>query len=245
METRERWRRIGTGHAVSNLIPVAAANRSENEEGQVFYGLSIIRNLLGRRCLTIVGAVLTSILIRSSAPALEPAKALTEYVLETWRPERGSVICVVQTRDGYLWLGTRNGLVRFDGVRFTAFDKETTPELGGRVIQALLEDASGSLWIGTSGGLTRFQDGHFSTLTTADGLSSDVITSLHRGKGGTLWIGTASGVARFVSGKVTPLPAASGELVHSLAEDHDGDLWAGTETGLKRYRDGRPAPPAL
>ena len=63
---------------------------------------------------------------------------------------------MTQTPDGYLWLATEEGLVRFDGVRFTVFDKENTPPLQADNILALLVDRSGNLWIGTNGGgLTR------------------------------------------------------------------------------------------
>ena len=82
------------------------------------------------------------------------------YQVTVWQDKDGlpqnSVLAIARTRDGYLWLGTVEGLVRFDGVRFTVFDRTNTPEIGNSHITALLEDRSGTLWIGTAGGgLTR------------------------------------------------------------------------------------------
>ena len=89
--------------------------------------------------------------------SLNPDKALTQYIHEVWQDEQGlpqsTVAAIVQTRDGYLWLGTQEGLVRFNGVRFTIFDKGNTPSFAAsHNVRALYEDASGTLWIGTFGG---------------------------------------------------------------------------------------------
>src|SRR6266853_801844 len=65
---------------------------------------------------------------------------------------QNSVISMTQTRDGYLWVGTLNGLARFDGLRFSAFDESNTPELNASPIVKLFEDSHGNLWIGTDGG---------------------------------------------------------------------------------------------
>src|SRR5436309_3328133 len=80
--------------------------------------------------------------------------------------------------DGYIWIGTRNGLARFDGVRFTLFDKSNTPEIRDSEIIALAADHTGTLWIGTTAGLTSLRDGHFHALTSADGIPAETIYSL-------------------------------------------------------------------
>src|SRR5205814_1011613 len=95
-----------------------------------------------------------------------PAAAASTYFTRTWQIEQGlpqnKVTAVVQTRDGYLWAGTFNGLARFDGVRFTVFDDNNTPELHSSRITSLFEAGDGALWIGTeSGDVSRYQDGHF------------------------------------------------------------------------------------
>ena len=99
---------------------------------------------------------------------------LSQYGIDTWSGSDGlpqiRIRAIVQTRDGYLWLGTANGLVRFDGVNFTTFGIDTS-SLKDNEIGSLVQDDEGALWIGTyGGGLTRFKDGQFTTFTTADGL---------------------------------------------------------------------------
>ena len=82
-----------------------------------------------------------------TALALNPRKSILQYSLDVWKQKDGlpqvSVRTIVQTRDGYLWLGTEGGLVRFDGVRFTSFDKRNTSEIRDNEIRSLLEDRQG------------------------------------------------------------------------------------------------------
>jgi ligand-binding sensor domain-containing protein len=94
------------------------------------------------------------------ALALDPKKAISQYIHDVWTTADGlpqnSILSIAQTRDGYLWLGTWDGLARFDGVRFTVFNRDNTEELKNNYIYALTEGRDGSLWIGTGGGgLTR------------------------------------------------------------------------------------------
>src|ERR1039457_2358753 len=91
------------------------------------------------------------------------------YFTRTWQVEQGlpqnKVTTVVQTRDGYLWLGTYNGLARFDGVRFTVFDENNAPELRSSRVTSLFEATDGALWIGTeSGEVSRYEKGHFAAV---------------------------------------------------------------------------------
>src|SRR5205085_6419694 len=85
-----------------------------------------------------------------------------QYRFDHWTTENGlpqnSVLAITQTSDGYLWLTTFNGLVRFDGVRFTVFDRQNTLGIGINRCTDLYEDATGALWIGTiDGGVIRYQ----------------------------------------------------------------------------------------
>jgi signal transduction histidine kinase/ligand-binding sensor domain-containing protein len=182
----------------------------------------------------------------AAAQGLDPRKALTQFKLDVWTTAedlpQNSVTALVQTRDGYVWLGTYGGLGRFDGVRFTVFDTGNTPQLRSNGIQALLEDSRGALWIGTNGGgLSRFQDGRFTTFTAADGLSSDIVRSLHEDRDGSLWIGTNDGLCRFRNGRFTVFTAKDGlanGVVRAIEEDASGVLWIGTNGGGLERREG-------
>ena len=139
------------------------------------------------------------------------------------------------TRDGYLWLGTKGGVSRFDGVRFTTFDDRDKTQLRESEVWALAEASDGSLWIGTyGGGLSRLKDGKFTVYTTADGLVSNYVSSILADENdGSVWIGTEAGLSRFQHGRFVtytskddPAPA-----VRVLHRDTDGSLWIGTIRG--------------
>jgi signal transduction histidine kinase/ligand-binding sensor domain-containing protein/CheY-like chemotaxis protein len=189
-----------------------------------------------------------------------PPRSIVGIHQDVWRTEDGlpqnTVPAIVQSRDGYLWAGTELGLVRFDGLRFTVFDKSNTPELKSNVVDALLEDRSGDLWIGTiGGGLTRFHEGKFQTFTTKDGLANDTIHSLLEDNTGDLWAGTdGGGLNRLHHGRFSVYTTKDGladNQVFALAQDGDGTIWIGTHDGLSRFsgrtfrnyriRDGLPS----
>src|SRR3982074_3301308 len=106
-----------------------------------------------------IPVVVSIFILFTPALALDPNKAITQYGHAVWNAENGlpqnSVNAIVQTRDGYLWLGTYEGLARFDGVKFTVFNKRSTPALKNTAVRALCEDAAGNLWVGTEDGLAR------------------------------------------------------------------------------------------
>ncbi len=189
----------------------------------------------------------SALLWRQAALAHDHRKAITQYGHDVWQTEQGlpqnSVQVIVQTRDGYLWLGTQEGLVRFDGVKFTIFDKRNTKQIQHNNIQALIEGRDGSLWIGTSGGLLRFHSGRFTAYTAQEGLSHNSITALCEDRQGNLWIGTfGGGLNRFKDGHFTVYTTKDGlvnDFIWALREDHEGNLWIGTNGGLARLRDGR------
>jgi signal transduction histidine kinase/ligand-binding sensor domain-containing protein/DNA-binding response OmpR family regulator len=150
----------------------------------------------------------------------------------------------MQTRDGYLWLATWGGLVRFDGVNFTTFNQQNTPLLKDNSINALVEDPDGALWVGTaSAGLLRLKNGVFTPYTTTEGLSSNYIQSLYVDHAGTLWIGTNHGLNRLSEGKFTVYTIANGlsdNSITSLCDDREGNLWIGTRgAGAMKFRDGK------
>jgi signal transduction histidine kinase/ligand-binding sensor domain-containing protein/CheY-like chemotaxis protein len=182
-------------------------------------------------------------LASSPAAALDPAKALTQYGRDSYTTAQGlpqnSVLSLVQTRDGYLWLATYEGLVRFDGVRFTVFDKQNTPELTASWVTALFEDARGSLWVGTVDGLVERREGSFARHR----LPNDSVAAITGDASGAVWVGTAGGgVIRMKGGEVTAFTAKEGlpgEVVTSVYAAKDGWLYVGTsDGGLGRIKEG-------
>ena len=125
------------------------------------------------------------------ARALDPRKSLTQYALTTWTEANGlpqdTIRAIAQTTDGYLWLGTDEGLARFDGYEFSVFNK-TQGQLPADSIAALAATTDGALWIGTSSGLTLYRDKQFHTFTSKDGLPDNAITDLTVDHTGALWI---------------------------------------------------------
>lgn len=173
--------------------------------------------------------------------ALDFQKSLTQYKLDIWRSERGfeqnGIHAVLQSADGYVWVGALDGLVRFDGSRFNVYTKENTGELKSNFVRVLCRGRDGSLWIGTSGGgLTRFKHGVFSTYVSANGTPIGSVYALSEDRDGGLWIGTHThGVIRFREGKFTGFTAAdglAGDHVDALYHDREGNLWIGTSAGL-------------
>jgi len=194
-----------------------------------------------------------ALLASSPAEALDPAKAVTQYRHEVWKTREGlpqsSAEVLVQTRDGYVWIGTQEGLARFDGSRFVVFDKASTPELRHNRILALLEDRRGRLWIGTEGGgLTVHHEGRFRTFGRTDGLAADIVRALAEDAEGNLWIGTDAGLQSRDERSFTAWGSSEGVPagpVRSLVVDGAGTLWAGTGHGLVRRSGKRFVPAGL
>jgi signal transduction histidine kinase/ligand-binding sensor domain-containing protein len=142
-----------------------------------------------------------------------------DYLIDTWEAENGwlgsSVNAVAQTPDGYLWLGTLRGLVRFDGVKFTAFDKSSVPELPHSAIMALHLDRLGRLWAGTAGGLavrTGTEWREVALPGTNNLRGGHVIRSLAERSSGEVLVTTRDGgVLEFRSGQLHALPPPPGE----------------------------------
>ena len=132
--------------------------------------------------------------------ALEPTTPLANYGRQLWGMENGlpqnTVQALAQTKDGFVWLGTEVGLVRFDGNSFAFFDKNSTPALPGNDVRCLLETRDGALWIGTSEGLARWKSGEVTAFTTKDGLPGNVVRALNLDYGGGLWVWMDGGLAK-------------------------------------------------
>ncbi|NNE47352.1 MAG: response regulator [Rhodothermales bacterium] len=180
---------------------------------------------------------------------LDPDQAITQLVHDVWRIEDGlpqnSVRAIEQTRDGYLWLGTEEGLARYNGIGFTTFDKRTVPAFReSQSIRALLEDSHGTLWIGTmGGGLVRYHDGVFEVVGPETGFLGNVVGAFAEGADGEIYVGTSDqGLFVFRDEVFTRVPLGgqgSPVFVRALAHDRYGAIWVGTRDGLFRINHGR------
>ena len=170
--------------------------------------------------------------------ALDPYRSLTQYSRTVWTQADGlpqdTVRAITQTADGYLWLGTEEGLARFDGYEFTTFDKRDG-DLPSNYITALAATADGALWIGTAAGLTEYRDKRFRTFTTRDGLPDNAITGLYADHAGVLWIVAGVGLSRFENGRFTNHAPGPLTAVRAVVEDRRRQLFVGGMSGVSRF----------
>ncbi len=177
---------------------------------------------------------------RAASAHESPTKPITQYSLDSWQVEDGlpqnSVSSVVQTKEGYLWLGTLEGLVRFDGAEFTVFDERNTPAFRSDRILSLFVDREGTLWIGTEdGGLVNCRLGQFTYAELPEGPPYNGVTGICQDSHGTLWVGTSQGGLYTSAGGTSfrryALPGILGNSITALCVDGEGDVWAGTDDG--------------
>ncbi len=166
------------------------------------------------------------------------------YTCRFWQVDEGLpdnlVQAIAQTTDGFLWVGTRGGLARFDGKEFVAYNAQNTPALKNSAITALCAGSDGALWVGTDGGgLIRLKDGVFSQFSVTNGLAGDEIQVIYESRDGSLWIGTDRGMSRLRNGICKTYTTHDGLLsdaVRSIYEDRSGNLWIATVKGLNRLQ---------
>jgi len=204
-------------------------------------------NLTPRRRRSLADAVLAGLLLAwsSCAFALNPALDITQYAHTAWRIDdgffRGRVTSFAQTTDGYLWLGTESGLLRFDGTRFVPWRPPTGASLPSEFIGSLLGSRDGTLWIGTFEGLASWKDG---TLTQYAQLAGMSIDSLLEDRQATIWaVGSRTNrsslcLIRSGSASCHGDDGTLGPFVSSLLEDSKGNIWATNLNGLWRLTPG-------
>jgi ligand-binding sensor domain-containing protein/signal transduction histidine kinase len=136
---------------------------------------------------------------------------------------------IAQTHDGYLWIGTSGGLVRFDGMRFTAFNHENTPAFRDDSVYSLFTSNDGTLWAGTEGGgLIRYKQGVFRRYGAAEGLANSFVRVIYEDSLHRLWIGTDVGLFRMRNKSFVRIAGDSGLInVHSICEDTKGRILIG------------------
>ena len=216
------------------------------------------RDASPRRWLPLL--LLLSLLAVRPSHALDPQQSLRQYGQQQWQTDDGlpqnTVHAIHQTKDGYLWLATDGGLVRFDGQEFTVFDRQNAPMLRSNLIGALAETEDGVLWAATADGLIRRSNGALRRFGAAEGLPAGPITNVLAGAGTHLWTmtpeglyfgsavqgavrGAVQGDERFarVPGVDPVITARDG--LPLAARMPDGSLWVATAHSVLLLRDGR------
>jgi ligand-binding sensor domain-containing protein len=198
------------------------------------------------RGIAALGTVLTTLLLANSpcAFALNPALDVSQYAHTAWKIRdgffKGYISSIAQTPDGYLWLGTDLGLLRYDGIRWVDWLDRQLPSAW---INNVLAARDGTLWIATSKGLASWKDGK---LTQYPELAGQFVRRLLEDREGTIWTGAGS----LEAGRLCAIWKGSaqcygedgrfGTAVLGLYEDSHGNLWAGATTGLWRWKPGTP-----
>jgi len=200
----------------------------------------------------VLGALLLALLVLAPAmsPAGTPQFLPQDLAMRVWTKQQGlpddSVTAVLQTRDGYLWVGTSAGLARFDGVRFVSFAPPLAKTNTPLNVQALCEDSLGRLWIGTqgegllsyvNGTVSRYQDGSRSLDTTIHSIAED--------SAGKLWLGTPTGLYRLAGQELTRFTTKDGlpnDFVSSIHVARSGTNWITTKGGMCQIKDGHIFP---
>ncbi len=169
-----------------------------------------------RHCRRSAGFLSLLILLAVPSAALDPNKTLTQYAHRIWGQEEGlfqpTIYSILQTRDGFLWLGTQDSLIRFDGLHFREFDEGSQAAFHHTLIRTLLEDRHGNLWVGSiGGGIGRITPaGVLTRFTARDGLPSDSVFCLASSSKDDIWICTNQGLARFNGGSFHVFTTADG-----------------------------------
>lgn len=203
------------------------------------------RGSRGRRIHSLLAvAIVAAVLFACPSASLAQVRAITQYPIQSWASVEGlpgnSVEALIQSPNGYLWIGTEDGFARFDGVRFTEFSKGNTPGILASQIWAFARNGENGLWIGTNGaGLMRYDGRRFVTIGTTQGLASNSVYALNNDSTG-LWIGSTGGLNRIRNNKVETIRGDfEGSLVRSIVPAAGGGVWVGSEKrGLFLVRGG-------
>ena len=181
------------------------------------------------------------------AGALDPNLRISQYAHTAWRMQdgafNGTPYVVAQTTDGYIWIGTDAGLVKFDGVRFAPWQPPQGQKLPNSTIYSLRGGSDGTLWIGTSLGLTSWKNNHLADFTNARGRINNILED-HAGR---IWVARSrprertGGLCQALDGALQCFGNSDGmdlPYAEALAEDHLGNLWVGSSNQLLRWKSG-------
>jgi ligand-binding sensor domain-containing protein/two-component sensor histidine kinase len=188
-----------------------------------------------RRLFSVVG--LLSLWAWHGVEGADLRNVLTEYTVTAWSDRdglpRGTIWALAQDAQGYLWIGSEHGLVRFDGLRFATWEALGNAPLPNEAVRALCVSRDGSLWVGfgNTAGVARIQGRSVRVFGAEDGVPPAEVTSLVEDKAGILWAAHSSGLHRYVDGRWSPQPDIKGR-VRRVYVNRAGHVYAINDLGL-------------
>lgn len=192
-----------------------------------------------------------TILFSFTALGQSDHKAISQMIENTWDNKSGlpqaTVLNLLQDQQGYIWIGTQEGLVRFDGTTMKLFDRAHYPQLKSDYVFSLTQRSNGTIWVGTRVGLYTIRQGILQLFPRETGPPTETISALQE-DGDQMWLGTPSGLFRYKNGRFKEIPFSNqlpSPNVQSLLMDQKRRLWIGTMEGIACFKDGKriPLPP--
>ena len=169
-----------------------------------------------------------------------------DYHQKIWTVENGlpqNVIRgIAQTPDGYLWIGTLDGIARFDGVRFTVFNKSNTPGIASNRFGTMVQDKNGDIWLGTEGGgLTRNHNGSFRSYGPEDGIPAGSVRGVLRASAGGIWVLSEESILKWSpeTGEFVDVSPDAAKIRYQPFLWENGGFWGQDGEGLHLFIDGR------
>lgn len=192
-----------------------------------------VANIIIARFRRLSGLAWLGLLMVEPAAALDAEKPFRQYATQNWSVDRGlpqiTASAITQDADGYIWVGTQQGVARFDGARFVAYGPATHPSFPGEMVNAVLADAQSGVWVGTYKGLARVRDDAVEAFSTLDAQPVR-INGLSHLADGTLIAGSDRGVLSLRDGKLVPTLAMN-RPVYAVATRADS-IWLGGDDSV-------------
>jgi signal transduction histidine kinase/ligand-binding sensor domain-containing protein len=216
-----------SGFFQKNCIPIASAPSQMR--------LAMKLKIFGQ---TFLMCLLSAVACNTSL-AETPQRTIAQFKHTPWGEKEGApkdIRAIAQTKDGYLWLASANGLFRFDGITFEHYEPQSGPALPVDSVRALVALPDGDLWIGSSSGtISHLRNGQAKTYTRRDGVPEGKVCCLTQDRQGAIWAGTSTGLARFVGGRWEEVGKEwnfNAKSTNALFLDDRGTLWVATENTI-------------
>jgi len=182
--------------------------------------------------------VFTFIVHISIGQSLDPSRKFSQYVIKKWTNNEGlpqnSVYGIMQSKDGFIWFGTEEGFVRYDGVHFEVSSSDNISLMNNNLVVTMLEDSKGIFWVGTFGGLLKYSENEIKLFDLSNGLSNNSVRTLFEDEYGRIWAGTSSGLNIIDEDKVKSYTLKDGltnDYIYKISGNKKGKVYLATREG--------------